>query len=69
MYFPMCISHSMMQCYDLCLIYTVHQQGLNGVHQDTNWFSLISVIEGILCANFVIFFFTHIVYVCMDFVH
>jgi len=57
MYFPRCISHSMMQCYDLCLIYTVHHQGLNGVHRDANWFPLISVIQSILCEKFVNIFF------------
>ena len=69
MYFPRWIAHSMMQCYSLCLIYTVHQQGLNGVYRDADWFPLISVIQSILCAKFVNFLFTHIVYVCMVFVH
>jgi len=42
----------------------VHQQGVNVVHHDANWFILISVIQSILCTKSVNFIF-HSYFLCV----
>ena len=54
--FHMCISHNVMQSHSVCcVIFNVNKCGLYRVHCDSNCFTLISVIWGILFINSILF--------------